>query len=286
MKKILVILLLLISDISFGQKINYSISASYNQPYIASIEESQEITTSVPASTGYISYTNLGHLKESYSSKSGGKVRGNISYSVNSRLIIESGLQFNLIRYQKSSEVIMDDYESISFSDLFGDPSEVFEVGETYGGLTGTIVPRDDNSDLLIDNTDNILVFYDNNDDKLGNTTTLYTEIPIKFGYSFFQNKLKFKLGVITSILSYNAVYESNYEINSTEIIKDKTADGFSNVMWNGNIEIDYQIFKTIGVNLNYTRSFNSIYDEDASIGKPKFNIFSLGLSYHFSKKL
>jgi len=229
----------------------------------------------------------IGRLKENYSSKSGGKISGNFSYSVNSRLTIESGLQFNLIRYQQNSELVLDNSEASSLSDLFGTSSPVFEVGELYGTLYGTISRRDDNGNLLIDPGTGELISSSNvnTDDKLGNTATLYTEIPIKIGYSFFQNKLKFKLGIISSFLTYNSVYKTEYELYTSEVEKVKTADGFSNIMWNGNIEIDYQIFKTIGVNLNYTRSLNSIYDKNASVGKPKFNIFSLGLSYHLSKK-
>ena len=127
------------------------------------------------------------------------------------------------------------------------------------------------------------------NYDKLGCTSTFYTEIPILLAYSF-NNKIKCNLGIITSFLAYAEVYKKDYNnpltYNTNAIIKDKTADGFTNLLWNGKIGIEYLAFKNIGLNFDYVRSLNSIYDEDKSMGKPKYNIFSLGISYHFLNNL
>ena len=70
------------------------------------------------------------------------------------------------------------------------------------------------------------------------------------------------------------------FNVLVTPVEKDKSSNGFTNLVFNGNIEVEYLIYKNIGININYTRSFSSIYDDYASIGKPKYNIFSLGLSY------
>ena len=104
-------------------------------------------------------------------------------------------------------------------------------------------------------------------------------------GYSFLNNKLKCKFGLTTSFISYAQIYKYDSDIyNNWNVIKDKSTDGFTNLLWSGNIEIVYLVYQNIGINFNYNRSFNSVYDDDASIGKPKYNIFSVGLTYNFIK--
>jgi hypothetical protein len=264
MKQIPIFLLVLLSFSAYSQKFNYSITASYNQAFIPEIKK--DIPTASYAS-GYTTIILNSGIKESYSSKSGGKLSGNFSYSFNSRLFIEGGLQLNLVRYNKTSEMIDGEYDGLEYV--------------PYGDIIT------DTSGLIIVSPNQILY---EDQDKLGNTSALYTEIPIQIGYSFFNSKLKCKIGFTTSFLAYAEVYVFNTETNinyyNVAVEKDKTADGFKNMVWNGNVELEYLVYKNIGLNLNYSRSLNSIYDDEASIGNPNYNLFSLGITYNFLQNI
>ena len=260
------ILLICIHLVSHSQNLNYSISLSYNQSYTKSIEETPYLYLYEPA-TGYSSYFSNAGFKESYNSKSGAKLSGNFSYDINSRLFIEAGLQLNLIRFQQETEVITND---LSEFEIVYD----FEFLDSAGNPVFPILTSEN------------IVYTDQN--KLGNTSALYTEIPIQIGYSFLNNKLKCKIGLITSFLAYAEVYvfdsQNTLDYTTISVKKDKSADGFKNLVWNGNIELEYLVYNNIGLNLSYSRSLNSFYDDNISIGNPKYNIFSIGLSYNFLK--
>jgi hypothetical protein len=265
MKKTLISSIILIFNIySFGQNLDYSISLKYNQPYTNSIEKTPYVYLYSP-STAYSTYFSNAGIKETYNSKPGIKFSGNFSYNFNSHLFLEGGLQLNLIRFQQETEVLttsLSEFEivyDIEFQDSLGNPLYPIIIGQN-------------------------IVYEDQ--DKLGNTSALYSEIPIQIGYSFFNNKLKCKIGLITSFLAYAEVYVYD-KINSIDyttisVKKDKTGDGFTNLMWNGNIELEYLVFEKIGLSLGYTRSLNSFYDESVSIGSPKYNLFSIGITYNF----
>lgn len=276
MKKVIFIVLALISINCFAQKINYSIELSYNQPFIS------EIKNKVPSAqynTGYISISPNYNIKETYDSKSGFNFGGKVSYLISEKISIQAGLKVNLIRYKQATIIDNTDVDNITIGTFI-------ESGEPYGILQGTITARDEDCNLIISGIEPFTPYEPKDSDKLGNTSILYTEIPIQFGYSFFNNKLKCKLGIITSLLTYSEVYKYNTEFldfNNT-ILKDKSGDGFSNVVWNGSFELEYMVLNKVGLTLNYSRSFNSIYDDDISIGSPKYNIFSLGLTYNFIK--
>ena len=163
MKKYLFIVLILLSLLSsYAQKLQYSVKFSYSQPYIADVEQTLNYSP-ISATSGYTNVITSPGLKETYSSKSGGKLNGNLSYSINSRLFIEGGIQLNLVRYQQKTELSSDTYEL--FSGLGGDI--VFAAGEPFG-----IITADPYWDLEYTNSRGDALA---NSDKLGNTSTLYT---------------------------------------------------------------------------------------------------------------
>ncbi|MFC2152314.1 outer membrane beta-barrel protein [Bacteroidota bacterium] len=246
---------ILLSIFTYSQDIKYSIKLNYNYPFISDVVEEEPTVYYSPSAAGFV-YINDGTVVETYKSKSGGKLSGNINYAINSRLSIEGGLQLNLIRYQQDTYIKTIDYYEV--------------ITEAFDTILVSFFP-----DITTDSQSQRSSEYD----KLGNTTALYTAIPIKIGYSFLKNKLMCKMGVIPSFLSYAETYEfANYN----QIEKNTSADGFKNLVWNVSLEFEYLVYKNIGIDLNYSRSLNSIYDKDASIGVPKYNIFSVGISYNF----
>lgn len=268
MKKLLLFAFVLFFSNSYSQNANFSVNLSYNQPYIGEIIESEFNT--------YYNSTIAG--KEKYSSKPSGKFSGNIKFEINSRLSIETGLQLNLLRFQRESKMI--DFDYVGLEEILLESDSLIGDGVMWDEETGTYIP---NSDSTVWGYPLINLDYVNK----RKTTILYTEIPIQIVYSFFNHKLKCKVGIVTSFLTYAKHYNPDIIERSGSSSEDhinKTGDGFSNVLFSGNIGIEYLIKDNIGLNLNYSRSFNSIYDENISIGKPKYNIFSLGISYNFLK--
>ncbi|NOQ26548.1 MAG: outer membrane beta-barrel protein [Bacteroidales bacterium] len=270
MKKILFLGFVFLSLSSHSHNLNYSISIKYNQSFINSVETKPDMPDYSTSSAGGIFYSNIGGIKESYTSKSGGSINGKFSFSVYSGFFIESGLQLSLIQFKKESEIVSTDISELEI--------QIFNSGSSINNVFGSFFPPI-TSAYIIENE---------NTEKLGNTSTVYSEIPILLGYSFFNNRLKCKLGIITSFLAHAEVYTYDYDnpqgYFTNDIIKDKSADGFKNLIWNGSLEIEYLFYKNISVNLNYSRSLNSIYDDYASVGEPKYNVFSLGISYNFFK--
>ena len=189
MKKTLFISLIFIlaSLFSYGQKFNYNIKLSYNLPYIAEIKETPNLYPPISTTTGFSSYTTNYTLNESYSSKSGGRISGNIVYQINSRLIIEGGIQLNLLRFQQKTEVT-------GLDDIFSGRIIEIDTSLIIGEPFWEIYPE---TRLPVENKDD-----------LGKSSVLYTEIPINIGYTFFNNKLKCKLGIISSFLAYAEVYD------------------------------------------------------------------------------
>lgn len=263
MRHILLILFFFISISVYSQKFNFSISASYNQTFIADIEKTAP-NSRYPLSSGYSSVF-YSKIKENYQSNSGAKIQGSISYKLNAKLFIESGLQISMHRFNKLTYI---EPLGSEFSD-------------------DIIISNSDTSGIIVGEFPTYSL---ENKEKVGDTRTIYTEIPIKIGYAFLNSRLKCKLGILTSFLAYADVYEFNNYFNSDpyynemiiDVEKNTSADGFKNLMFNGNIEIDYLVYRSFGLNLSYLYSLNSIYDKDASIGKPKYNLLSIGVSYNF----
>lgn len=268
MKYILFICLLFFSSLlSYAQKINYSINLDFHLPYIAPSEKNYE---TYPSSTGYITTPGI---KENYSENLGGKLGGQMQLNITNNLSISTGLRFNLIRFKRNDKMIN---PTLNLSD------RTFLVDSSFINIYSP-----DTSGLII--TPVVSYTFDQDKD-LGKSSILYTEIPIHINYAFLNQKLFVKIGINVAFLTYSEIYkysvDESYFFSMPTVEKDKSSDGLTNLMWSGNIGIEYVVYKNIGLNLNYSRSFNSIYDEDASVGKPKYNIFSVGLSYHFIKKL
>jgi outer membrane receptor protein involved in Fe transport len=105
----------------------------------------QIAAVSVPASTGYTSLvTNFGELQNT-----------GIELGVNLVPVrMENGLQWSLFttftRNRSKVIALTGDEERVVLAGLFGDPSPVLEIGQPYGILRGSVSPRDNEGNLLI----------------------------------------------------------------------------------------------------------------------------------------
>jgi len=260
MKKLLLLYFVILSTLNVNaQKASYSIDLDFHYPYIASSEQNYEY---YPSSTGYIIVPGF---KETYDAKTGIKLSGQVKFKLANNISIGTGINFNLIRFKRNVE-IMYPYPDLEEGVFAIDSSVVIGSPIGYIGI----------NDIQLSGGQN---------DDIGKTSILYTEIPIYLNYSLFNQKVSIGIGLTASFLTYSSVYiydvDNSYLYSFPEVKKDKTSDGLTNLMWSGNIEVEYLVFRNIGAKLSYSRSFNSVYDTDESYGTPKYNLFTLGVSYH-----
>ncbi|HRW63812.1 MAG TPA: outer membrane beta-barrel protein [Bacteroidales bacterium] len=260
MKKLFLVYFVILSTLHLNaQKAGYSINLDFHYPYLASSEQDYEY---YPSSTGYVISPGF---KESYDAKTGIKLSGQVKFNLANNLSIGTGLNFNLIRFKRNIEIV-NPYADLIENVVVVDSNLIIGSPIGYIGLNEILSSGDQNDDV-------------------GKTNILYTEIPIYLNYSLFNQKVSLAIGLTASFLTYSSVYiydvDNTYLYSFPEVVKDKTSDGLSNLMWSGNIEIEYLVFRNIGAKLSYTRSFNSVYDEDEIYGNPKYNLFTLGVSYH-----
>ncbi len=154
------------------------------------VSTDQIVTINVPASTGYrFKVMNAGEMKNS---------GWEIGLDLTPVEMANNGLRWNIFTsFSKNvSEVtaLPDGYDRITLAGLFGDPSPVFEVGEPYGILRGSVSARDDDGNLLIDPGTGVLItdpelqkIGDPNPDfKLGITNALsYKGLQLSFLFNY-----------------------------------------------------------------------------------------------------
>ncbi len=153
------------------------------------VSTDQIVTINVPASTGYrFKVMNAGEIT-------------NTGWEIGLDLTpveMDNGLRWNIFTsYSKNvSEVtaLPEGYDRIILAGIFGDPSPVFEVGQPYGILRGSVSARDDEGNLLINPGTGVLItdpelqtIGDPNPDfKLGVTNALsYKGLTLSFLFNY-----------------------------------------------------------------------------------------------------
>ncbi len=153
------------------------------------VTSDQIVTIQIPASSGYTAFhTNAGEIT-------------NTGWEIGLDLTpveLNNGFKWNIytVFSQNKSEVtaLPEGSTRVQLAGLFEDPFPVFEVGQPYGALRGTVNYRDDNGNLLIDASTGMLILADANqtigdpnpDYKIGVTNTLtYKGISFSFLFNY-----------------------------------------------------------------------------------------------------
>jgi hypothetical protein len=280
MKRILLLILVLNSGYAHAQIRNFSIKMAVNRPVIAGNSQEPKMTSITDPSTGYSStWTNVGTLSENFDEKPGFGLTSSFQAFTFKNFFVETGLGVQYYRYKRV--VTVENLNQGSGIVLLPSlPSG--QTGQPYGGFViGGVTPQNPNG--------NIRGIPEPSDD-IGKTTTLYLQLPVMAGKYFLKNKLLVKAGFTadfllqaTQVKSYYSTENGSYTISD---YKDKNAEGFSPVTVNGVFQTSYFIIKNLGIDVTYQRSLNTIYkDSDSEIGNAYYNIFSVGVSYHFFNK-
>ncbi|MFZ6012765.1 MAG: outer membrane beta-barrel protein [Bacteroidota bacterium] len=285
MRTLLVIFVCSLSS-AYAQIKGYAVQVAANYPVIPSQTTSSSIqTTPIDASSGYTSYwLNIGAIKESYEGRPGFDISGKFSYGVSKHFFVTSGLTVNYYRYKRSIKIEdLNTEENVILvpggtSGTGGTPVIIGAPLGVIGGGSRLVGPNG----KLIDNPD--LTF--NPDDRNGETTTLYLQLPVMAGTTFFNDRLVVQTGLTTSWIVRGTEYKSLFSYSGTyvyETKKETTTEEFNSVMIGLSLQTTYRITKSIGIEVSAQKSLSKIYDNE-STGKGKLNTVSLGVSYNFFK--
>lgn len=282
-------ILFVLAFFTFGaanaQKFTFNIKASANTTCISDIENDDQITLR-PMYSGFQGETIKIKTKETFEKKIGFKIAANTNYDLGKNFYVKTGVGLNLVRFKRVLKM-----QNMSINHLGNTDTARWQISEntTWGNFpikqgqpishywmqkwkTNTNNSNGTNCPDGIKTPKN-----------LGNTTILYLDIPLRFGYKIFNNKLKIDFGVTTSFLVYSEQKNIDKILPTEMTIKTDTSnDGLTTVLFSVGGEISYQIVKNISVFGQYNRSLNSMYDLDYQDEKAKYNLLSLGVSFDF----
>jgi len=277
MKRLLLFFLVFSCLQASAQIKDFTIKIAANRPVIADVSKKSELTTPIPVSSGYTTYTNSFSLNEIFDEKSGVGLNSSFQVFTFKNFFIETGLGIQYYRYTRSVKV-----ETIDQSSIVLLPGN---AGQPYGSIVGYTILRDADGNLIVNPGGSPINAFPETSANVGKTTTLYLQFPLITGKSFLKNKLLVRAGLTADFLLQATEIKRNYSLqNGFYEYKDHQADGISNLTLNGVFQTSYFITKHISVDLTYQRSFTSIYS-DSNVGKAYYNIFSAGASFCFFKQ-
>lgn len=260
-----------------AQKLNYSFGFQLNKLHIGTLKHTPEYQKT-PISTGYYIVANGYNVKEKYNDNMGFKILGNVDYTISENISLRSGVRFNLLRFQQQT-YITSDYVSLGISPIDGLGTISVNSGNPLGFLdsNGNLINVD--GSLYNQNTSAGLNV---NSSDVGKTNILYTEIPISVIFKY--SRFKFETGLSASIRAYSSRYMLEYDLTEGIRSINKINDsGISSIVWLMNLGVGYSLLNGIDFTMQYSRGLNGIYTYSlGNSGIPKYNIFSLGVTYNF----
>lgn len=261
------------------------VSLRSNYTHIADQEKDAKMTR-VDPSTGFVSITvNGAILAERYEGRPGLDLGCNLSpIALSNRLSLSTGASVSLKRF-KRYDVMSTNGSGI----VVGIPSV---DGTPIGVIRGVGVVRD-SSGIIVINPDGTIRTPSEigKDDKVGESNVVYLQVPVSIEYSITK-RLTANAGLAASILMFSGVYEAgtpfystaNGLVSSSEASWNTSSDGLSNMLIAATTNIAYSVAKRWEIELGYWRSFTPIFDASRqTVGKARFNTFSLGASYTLS---
>ncbi len=273
MKKYLLLSCFLIGMTCEAQVKNFSFHGSANYPIIKTVEtDLQPIPLTIPAATGYSSYVTQVNVRESFSSRVGFEIGSRFDYSVTSKFFITSGLSINHIRFKRTEEISLLSPD-IQFHNL---PTT---VGQPFGSLYGSITWRDAQGDVILNPPS-----LPQKSENIGNTTTFSLLAPVLIGTSFLNKKLEVRTGALFSYLLRATQTKEQYTASTHSLseYKDSSKDGFTEFQAGITVQTTYLLGRHVGVDFAAQKFFTPIYQSSEQFAdEAKYNLLSLGLSYH-----
>ena len=278
-----IFLMLAISALANAQIKNLSLSFSGNYSLNGTTTKSNKLhTTQSDPATGFtVTTVNVGSLRESYSGRPGFdfNVRGQV-YQFN-KFFIETGLGINYSRFKRTIEVVELPGSQVSIVPI----GQVGSIGGNYGVIIGSPIGRDSLNRVIIGRQPSMIP---EADEKLGETSTLYIQVPVTIGRHFWNERFQVRAGLVMSALLRATEYKpgySYYQQPAFYAYKETSGDGFNNLLVSASTEFTYSITKQVGITTNLLHSFSGIYDENNRPGgKAKLTTVSFGMRYSLKR--
>lgn len=272
-------LMLAISALANAQIKNLSFSLSGNYALIGATTKSNKIQVIpvVPSSGSTVTTVNVGSVRESYSGRPGFdfNVRGQV-YQFNN-FFIETGLGINYSRFKRTIEVVELPGSQVSIVPI----GQVGSIGGNYGVIIGSPIGRDSLNRVIIGRQPSMIT---EADEKLGETSTLYIQVPVTIGRNFWNERFQVRAGLIMSALlratEYKSVF-SNFPQPTLYTSNETSGEGFNNLLISASTEFTYNITRQVGLSTSLLHSFSGIYSEDNRPGgKAQLTTVSFGVRY------
>ncbi|WKZ60162.1 MAG: hypothetical protein QY309_01490 [Cyclobacteriaceae bacterium] len=271
--------MLAISALANAQIKNLSLSFSGNYSLNGTKTKSNKLqfTQSDPATGFTVTTVNVGSLRESYSGRPGFdfNVRGQV-YQFNN-FFIETGIGINYSRFKRSIEVA-----ALSGSQTVLVPGGT--IGGNYGVIIGSPIGRDSLNRVIIGGQPGTLL---EPDEKIGESSTLYLQIPVIIGRHFWNERFQVRAGLVMSALLRATEYKSGYsqyqynQLPTLYTYKETSGEGFNNLLISASTEFTYSLTKQVGITTSLLHSFSGIYDEDNRPGgKARLTTVAFGVRY------
>ena len=295
----LLVSFLLSGYLAFGQSLDYKISASLHYPFIPSglvVNEYPGTSkgTYLGVSTEYYdgSFTEE-IISTTFKSKAGIKFGSIVSFPLNGRFSLETGLMVNLTRFEAFTRKTSTTYceggcvAATPEGDYAKDENDNVIVGPNgqlipiifyfpvvdyhYPAVDGEqSPPQQQESPTQEEPTSSNL---SNNSTEIANSI-LYIDIPVTAKYTVWKN-LKLEAGFLTSLLVY-----SDQDIK--RIAAEEKVDGreFNKALFALRLAVSHPINRKLEVDAGYNRYLSGIYEYAPEEIDHKYHFFNLGISY------
>jgi hypothetical protein len=265
---------------AFSQIKNFRIGIEANYALIPSVESKPQVSTYLPAYTGYsAAYIAVASLKESYSSRPGLNLRSSFELPLTNRFYLKTGLTFSCISYQRS--ITIEKLSAVpalpnneTYNVVVGSPFSSFygyrvdNVWSPGGSVRGDERWADLNPVILED------------ENKIGKTTLINLQVPILVGTTLNKGRIGIHAGAVTSV----ALYASAYKLNSFSAEKTTTTKEFTPISFGAMAGLSVKIFKNFSTDISGQYYFSSLYKEQfQESGKARMNLLSAGISYQLN---
>jgi hypothetical protein len=282
MKRILLFILIAENISCFAQIKGYSVHIGPNYTSIGNVTYTSQSTVLMPSYTGFSSYVStVNTVHQSFDGMAGAEASGKLDYTLPGRFFLTSGLTINYLRFKQSAFI-----ETLS-----GPPATDFPpTMATEGSPMGGFYFRNMNGDRQPQKLETIAMPVDK---RLGKTQVWYVQVPVMVGTSFWNNRLVVRGGFTASYVVHASQYQAKYSIDYSsstgpsgqiDVKSVNATNNFTSVSVGSILQSTYYITKNIGIDLSAQRSFSGVYKSENGSPKPKYNTFSLGVSYSFVK--
>lgn len=253
--------LVLLNFDAFSQLKSVSIGLAPNHTFVKDVFHDDKLDLFIPASTGFTTISTPIRVKESFTGRNGLDVNGRFDYAITKRLFFSGGLSVSYLRFKHAISI-----ESISSNNESELQIAPDFIARPYGSL-------------YTDSTSHTLLAPS---EKIGETTSLYIQLPFLVGTTVLKDKITIRAGLNISYLIRATEYKQGYSFTSGLYeYKDISTANFAKLQASALINASYLFTKKIGIDLTIQSYLSPFYKgSDGYRPKATYTALALGVTY------